>query len=367
MIFHSPVPLDPSGNSGSHLRPIQMLKAFKDLGYEVFEISGYGKERWQALKKLKSNIKNGISYEFLYSESSTMPMFLTEKHHLPTYAFVEIILFKLCKKNLIPCTLFYRDVHWKFNIFQTGTSNFKKLIAIFFYLLELLTYKRYISVLFLPSLQMKKTIPIKFKNSTIFELPPGVPQELVNFKKNEENQKDKINLIYVGGVIPPLYDIRWAIKQVAKLKKVNLKIICRKKEWEKIRGDIELPDNVFVDHISGKQLEDEYKKSDVSLVVLGRHPYAEFSMPIKLFEAIAFSTPVIILSSMHAAASLVKEHNLGYVIQSEGGLAELLEDILEDKANLKMKYSNNNSYKKYITWSHRAKEVEEAVNQLAMR
>ncbi len=155
MIFHSPVPLDPEGKTGSHLRPVQMLSAFKELGYEVHEITGYGRGRWESVKLLKANIAKGFSYEFLYSESSTMPMFLTERHHLPFYFYVEIFLFRLCDKQSIPITAFYRDIYWKFNLFQKGTSFFKRMVAYFFYHLELITLAKYATVLFLPSLEMR--------------------------------------------------------------------------------------------------------------------------------------------------------------------------------------------------------------------
>ncbi len=37
------------------------------------------KKEEKKIKKIKSNIKEGIKYDFLYSESSTEPTLLTEK------------------------------------------------------------------------------------------------------------------------------------------------------------------------------------------------------------------------------------------------------------------------------------------------
>ena len=72
-IFHVPNHINPDGKSGSQVRPIKMLNAFINRGYEVDVIEGYGKERKEALKRIKKRIRQGIQYDFLYSESSTMP------------------------------------------------------------------------------------------------------------------------------------------------------------------------------------------------------------------------------------------------------------------------------------------------------
>ena len=73
IIFHHPLPLDPDAKSASGIRPQRMLQAFKDLGYKVDIVSGYAVERNEAIKKIKKNISNGVQYDFVYAESSTMP------------------------------------------------------------------------------------------------------------------------------------------------------------------------------------------------------------------------------------------------------------------------------------------------------
>lgn len=67
---------------------MKMIEAFKECGYEVVVVEGYGKERKRQIKEIKSNILKGVKYDFLYSESSTMPTLLTEKNHLPLYPFL---------------------------------------------------------------------------------------------------------------------------------------------------------------------------------------------------------------------------------------------------------------------------------------
>ena len=52
-IFHVPNHINPDGKSGSQVRPIKMLNAFINRGYEVDVIEGYGKERKEAIKRIK--------------------------------------------------------------------------------------------------------------------------------------------------------------------------------------------------------------------------------------------------------------------------------------------------------------------------
>ena len=357
IIFHSPVPLNPTGNSGSDVRPVQMLRAFKELGYDVHEITGYGLARKLAFKKLRQNLNMGLRYEFLYSETSTMPMFLTEKNHIPIYFYIEILLFRLCRHHSIPISVFYRDIYWKFNLFQKGTSYIKRIVACFFYHLELITFSKYTSVLFLPSLEMRDAIPYSFKLTQVFELPPGISKDLTTYEKSKKDSENIINLIYVGGVIPPLYDLSNAIQYIGRIQNVNLTIICREQEWETIKSQTPLPMNINVKHLSGKDLEDEYLKADLSLIVLGNHPYRSFCMPLKLFEAIGYNTPVLMLSTMKAASKFVKKYDVGYIIDSEDKLPNIFSQILQSRVELHSKVDNIRNYKKIVTWSCRAGEV----------
>ena len=69
-IYHYTHPIEENA-IGSGVRPYMMLNAFKSIGYDVEEISGYGKERKKKIKELINKIKNGERYDFLYSESLT--------------------------------------------------------------------------------------------------------------------------------------------------------------------------------------------------------------------------------------------------------------------------------------------------------
>lgn len=82
-IFHIPDYLDPDRASASQIRPRKMIKAFEQIGYRVDIVQGYGKQRKIKIEEIRRNVKYGVKYDFLYSESSTTPTLLTERHHLP--------------------------------------------------------------------------------------------------------------------------------------------------------------------------------------------------------------------------------------------------------------------------------------------
>ena len=72
MIFHCPVKNE--GNpDASQLRPLKMIEAFRQIGYDVAVVYGDGAERKKSIAAIKRSIRGGVKYDFLYSESSTLP------------------------------------------------------------------------------------------------------------------------------------------------------------------------------------------------------------------------------------------------------------------------------------------------------
>ena len=99
MIYHCPFPLDNNATSASGIRPLRMLNAFRVLSCEVDLITGYSIERKKLIAEIKKKIATGVKYDFVYSESSTMPTLLTERHHFPLHPIVDFEFFKFCKKS----------------------------------------------------------------------------------------------------------------------------------------------------------------------------------------------------------------------------------------------------------------------------
>ena len=106
IIFHPPLLLDPNAKSASGIRPLCMLEAFRQIGYEIDLVVGYAAERAQAIAEIERNVQSGVKYDFVYSESSTMPTILTDKHHLPLHPLLHRSFFRFCKTKHIPVGVF---------------------------------------------------------------------------------------------------------------------------------------------------------------------------------------------------------------------------------------------------------------------
>src|SRR5690606_30277061 len=101
MLFHHPVPLTSEGRSGSSVRPRHMAQAFAANGYEVTEVVGDAAQRERAMELLAVDLDKGRQVAFAYSESHTLPMPLTEAHHLPLRPFLDYRFFSALRRRKI--------------------------------------------------------------------------------------------------------------------------------------------------------------------------------------------------------------------------------------------------------------------------
>ena len=213
MIFHIPMKIDLNQHSGSQIRPLKMIAAFKSIGYEVDVITGYCSDRKKQINRIKTNIKDGMHYTFLYSESSTMPTALTEENHFPKCPFLDFGFFNFCKKHTIPIGLFYRDIYWIFEHYTNNTSFLKRNISRLFYKYDLVQYKKYVDCLYLPSIAMGGHIPLQFKNNYI-SLPPAIEIREHSIVTNESLQ-----FVYVGG-ISEVYNLKMFTNVISECRKI---------------------------------------------------------------------------------------------------------------------------------------------------
>ena len=348
IIFHHPVVVD-GKSSGSQIRPIKMLESFRKIGYEVDEVMGYVNERKQAIKKIKQNIENGIEYDFLYSESSTMPTALTQSHHLPIAPFFDFNFFRFCKNNGIKIGLFYRDVYWVFDEYKESLSYFKYQLAKYFYRFDLNMYNRYVDVLYLPSLKMNNYLPIEFKKEVV-ALPPAI--EL----KNIENKSSKsIDFIYVGGV-SSLYDLKLFSSVVYAYKDMGFYLCTRQNEWKNIQDDYgQFQPTIY--HLSGDALSEVYQKSDIAVYFIKPNELWGFAMGVKLFEYISYKKPIIAIEGT-AIGDFVQANNIGWVIKyDKEELKRLLDYLEKNPQQIDEKVKNIEKITATHTWEARAKQV----------
>lgn len=357
VIFHYPLPIEENGTSGSQIRPRYMLNAFRQLGYQVEVVAGYARERQRAISHIKNLIRMGCNVAFIYSESSTMPTLLTEPHHLPIYPFLDFGFFKWAKQLDIPIGLFYRDVFWRFSLYRKRVPWIKRAIAIPFYHYDWLQYTRFVDHLFLPSLLMKRALPGNWPDDRVSALPPGCEIHDSPCVKPEVVSLEKVRLLYVGGVTPPLYDLRDMVSVVRTLSQTELTIICRVDEWRQAKDYYGSGDSrIKIVHASGEDLKNYYYCADLFIFVRAPYPYLDFAMPVKMFEALGFGLPII-TNSGTAAARFIEEEDVGWVVSSANELRALLAFLTVNPNLIAEKRERTRVVRKRHTWLARASQV----------
>jgi len=336
-----------------------MRQAFEDLGYVVDVVWGSAAERKKLIHKIKKNVSNGMKYDFIYSESSTMPTLLTEPNHWPISPYIDFGFFDWAKKSGIPVGLFYRDIHWRFEHYKKHVSWFKAFIARIFYYLDLLLYHRLVDCLFLPSLKMLDNIPGSWSKDRVYALPPGGS---ILGQCTTATITPPIKLIYVGGVLPPLYDLSSVFEGLKGIspRQVQLTLCCRETEWEKCKNQYRLPTNSIIQVVHENEddaIRKRYISSDISLMLYGLCFYREFAMPLKLFEAIGYHLPII-ANTGTAAGELVEQEGIGWVIKSNGqSFNSWLKFIIEHPEEIEKKREIVRKRAEFHTWQERAKTV----------
>jgi hypothetical protein len=350
MIFHLPTYLSDNPTSGSEIRPIKMLQAFKNIGYEVDIVIGYVKERREQIKQIKQNIKNGVEYAFLYSESSTMPTALTEKHHFPIAPFLDFNFFRFCKRHNIRIGLFYRDVYWVFDEYKKSLSFFKRKISEFFYKYDLKNYKKEIDILYLPSIEMFEYIPFEF-NREVKSLYPAIQKRDI-----PRNSSKNIKFIYVGG-LSILYDLTLFAKVISEFKEFRFFLCTRKNEWD-IHKNSYKKYRIDSYYLKGEELSKIYYQSKIAIYFIKPNTIWSFAMGVKLFEYISYKKPIIAIKGT-TVGTFVEENNIGWSIEyNENRLRELLINIRDNPKIIDAKLKNIDKILLNNSWESRAEKVE---------
>lgn len=361
-IFHVPNYIDPSSKSGSSIRPQKMIQGFKENGYIVDCVMGYGKERKAQIKQIKNNIRKGVKYDFLYAESSTMPTLLTEKNHIPKYPLLDFNFFKFCKAHDIKIGLFYRDIQWKFSVYKDNVSKLKQCVSIPLYRYDLFRYKNLLDVFYLPTERMKvylKENPRLLGKAKI--LMPGcesVENVFTQIEKKEQVSKP-LKILYVGG-IDRIYDLTVFMETISKMQEeVEAYVCCREKEWENAKEIYQpiMGGNINIIHKSGKELDEYYENTDLCCAFAGIGEYMKMAMPVKIFEYLGKMIPIVATKET-AAGEFVVSNKIGWSIKYDiKSFQKCLEDIIQNPDVLNEKRRKEMEIRKNHTWKARAYQV----------
>lgn len=355
VIYHIPWKIKEGRKSATGVRPLEMLQAYIDLGHSVDVVMGDSGERSKSIELIKNKITDGFKYDFIYSESSVAPTFIASGwRDYIKYGSLDFKFLKFCRKKDIPLSLFYRDIYWRYPGHTNDSSIIKRFIMQIGYRLDLIWYKRWVNILYLPSIKMIRLLG-KFSFKAL-QLPPGGNLNHKDSIESTANPDGILKLFYVGGVTGG-YKLHKLFTVVSEMKSVKLIFCTRENEWNNIKHEYKLSENIEVIHKSGKELDHEYKKCDVSLMFFESDEYRSFSMPVKMFEYISYHKPIIATADT-AAGEWVKNNRAGWVIPyDEADLKSLLEELIGNTDIIDSIKTELFLLKQHNLWTSRVKQV----------
>ena len=360
-IFYRPYPLDESSRSGSGMRPAAMLRAFRQLGYEVDVVAGRAAERKRLARDVRGRLASGVRYDFLYAEPPSTPTLLTEPHHLPTHPLTDYGLLLACRSHRVPVLLFYRDVHWRLPDYRRTVGWPKYLVLRPFLELDLVAYRRLTDALLVPDERMLPRIARWAAAKPHWTSPPGFDSAETLHARHDDGGPPR--LFYVGGVEPPVYDLmpllRGSAAAIAAGVKHTLTICARKPEWAR-GGHIyaaALGAHVKVVHNNSRdELLELYATHDISVMPFGTLN-SDWAMPIKFPEAIGMGL-ALLAGTGTAVGEIVERERTGWLV--DGSTASFV-DVLRriDAAELARARAAVAHVRQQYSWVERARRVAE--------
>ncbi|MDP9806012.1 glycosyltransferase involved in cell wall biosynthesis [Trueperella bonasi] len=352
MIFHAAYRLNPNSVSASAIRPRRMKQAFADADYEVFDLTGTAAERRHKFRELRTAVREGKRFSFMYSESATIPPMIGDPNHFP-HPFLDAQIFRFLKNQGIPQAVFYRDIYWRFPDYVERVGRLLATVMRPMYLAELALYKKYMTKVYVPSQQMATYIP-ELNGIDVGALPPG------GYNTDASASAHPINLLYVGG-IGPHYQLDELVAAVKVLPDVSLTICTSADGWAGVADQyaVEGFSNIDVVHRSGDGLHQLFQRSNIAVIMVKPSEYWGFAVPVKLFEYVNYGKPVLV-SRGTLAGELVESHGWGWVIDNDrteitSALSELAANPAQIDAAAKQVMADRGGH----TWLARAEQVAE--------
>jgi len=355
IIFHYPGTLCKVLNTGEAKRPVRMLNAFESLGYEVTCITGTRSERKGLFNKIKPHLKE---FDFIYSENSNIPLELCSSSRRPCLFNPDVALFKKANQMKIPTGVFYRDVFWKYPPFKKQLGAPKFYFGLPFYKREINLYQKYASRIFLPSNRVKAWLPQRNKEKLSI-LPPGEPVHHITKTKQVNNI---LNLLYVGSIRPPKYDLSLLLKELSSINSdlYSLIINTREDDWKTFSDYYNLPNSTKLEFKTGEDLSPLYCQADIALCYIVPDEYWKIALPLKLFEAIGYGLPVLSYGDS-AVSDFVRENDIGWVVHEDD--KNIFEYLINNRDEIEKKRENVIAIRPEHTWKKRAEQAIEALKR----
>jgi glycosyltransferase involved in cell wall biosynthesis len=329
-----------------------MYKAMKSvLGDELIAL--LGRERFDDMQ--------GKGFSSMYLESINRPFVLQRLLERRVDVNADYKYLAGLKRRGVKLAIFYRDGFWAGDLYQKRmplpwiASEFVKTL----YKKDWNFIKKVFDVIYLPSLELAEYMG-ESSVERYRKLLPGCainPDYIEPGLKNSKKH-NKLKLLYVGGITPPLNDISHMLDNFGGKDGIELVVCTRKAEivkYKKYYNSFNYRNVRLEADISGDALKRLYHSSDASLLIYPEHAYRKVAMPYKAFEAFGHGLPVI-ASTGTVFSRLVVDYSLGLV--GEGDEFNMLADDpigtrnqLHNISSYVYDYALNN------TWRHRALQV----------
>ena len=370
-IFHLPFTPDPINRpSGTNIRPGKMLQGFKDGGYDVFEIIGESNYRAKRIREAKKLINNGETFDFVYSESETMPTMLTDKDHLPRHPFMDFAFMRFCRSHGVPVGLFYRDAYWLSEEYAHIKKGFKGRISAPLFRYDLLQYRSAVDMLFIPSREFTSLFRSGLKEFSTCPLPSGtvISEPLARYAQDRvSSNRGVLKLVYVGCItVGDAYDMTMLFETVRELDCVELTLCVRENEWCNVKEHYApyLTDKVKIFHLKGDKMKNLLDEADVGLLFFEPSQYRRLCMPVKLFEYIEHGLPVISLRDT-SAGRFINENECGWTTRySKEALLDLVGSLVSDPMRVVQKKESCKAAAARNTWEDRAAQVARCLSEV---
>jgi glycosyltransferase involved in cell wall biosynthesis len=337
-----------------------MVEAFRRCGFHVDLVVGYSKQRGRRMKAVRRAISKGREYEFLYAESTTVPIPLADPHHLPVRPLQDVRFFRFLSDKEIPTGLFYRDVYWQVEDLKYDGSWVKQVVKRSFLWGEWWAFRRFVDHLFLPTREIRMLLPTEWPAERCSALPPGC--KVADAEGRDEG--GPLQLFYVGGVQPPYYDLRPLLEVVNQLDDVHLTLCCREPEWNENKAhyaDLLFGDQISIVHASSDEIGRFYRNADVVADLRRPDGYLRTALPVKTVEAIGYGVPMILRTGT-AAATFVEREGTGWTVGSLDDARTLLERLRDQRDRIREKQNHVIAAQERHTWKARALQAAETLS-----
>lgn len=358
IIFHHPGPVAEDFSAGSKVRPARLLKAFRDQGFEVATVTGYSRERLKMADRLTKDLQAGRHFDFVYSESRSIPTLLSDPHRLPLHPWLDARFLHTMRGSGVPTGLFYRDIYWRFDVYRQMLAAPFRWLTIPLYHYDWHWYRQCIQHLFLPSEAMARHLPSHWPSDNCSALPPGATPNLSAENRTSSAKQGVVRMTYVGGIQPPLYDITALLQLAGSNRRTMLTLCCRKTEWQKLKNHYQplLNDRIKVVHASGTQLDAIYAQTDLFAMLREPHEYLDFAAPVKLFEAFGRGLPVLCFKG-NEAARIIEQEGAGWAIHNLQEAGQLIDFLAQNPDTLKIKSAATLAAAERHSWNVRVQEI----------